>query len=52
MKKYEIEYIGLITIDANSDKDAYDKFDAIDNETIGKNVYRSDILNSDDLDDE
>lgn len=51
MTKYLIEYVGLIEINADSEEDAYKKFQNLNNNEIGKYVHSAELLNPQEYED-
>jgi len=45
--EYEFEYVGSVTIQADNEEEAYNKFNELPNEQLGKYVHSVEMLNSD-----
>jgi len=45
--EYEFEYIGKVTIQADNEEEAYNKFNELPNEQLGKYIHSVEILDND-----
>ena len=50
MTIYQIEYTGMIEIEADNELIAMDKFDMVPNEELGRLIHHSEILDNEDVD--